>query len=266
MASDHLWLRIIYGSAQHKVLMYSPSYVKGLKEELSLRHGVAVRDMEVFHEGVVQGDGERVVDGRVYVMRSLAPPPMGMSAAVEEGVFVGDGVTLTQDVVVHHSRGAQVLRDGKGQEENVYTVFGYRGIVHLVDMERRSVLSPALLCRLGRCVLYVDWGTLRMAGCGTVAGMTQTAWLMDRVGRDYGVEEGSVVEGIHRAGVDGIARYQNVVMAWLDAMGYSEGDGEGGEEEEEEEEEEEDEEEEEEERAWDDECDLEAMEAEEWWR
>ena len=254
MASDHLWLRIVFGQKQHKLLMYSPSYVKGLKEELSLRHGISVGDIEVFHEGEVQTDGERVIDGRVYVMRSLAPMGAGTIPAVEDGVFVGEGVTLTQDVLVHHSLGAQTLSKQVEQGEKVYTVFGYRGIIHLVDMERGGVLSPALLLRMGRCVLYVDWSTLRYSSLFQGKG-SQVEWLIDHLRRDYGIDADSVVRGIHMAGVDGITRYQNIVMAWLDAMGIS--DEEDAVEEEEEEEEDGDVEEE---------AEFDEMEGDELWR
>lgn len=261
MASDHLWLRILFGEKQHNVLMYSPSYVKGLREELSLRYGISVEDIEVFHEGEAQTDGDRVIDGRVYVMRSLAPMERGAIAAVEEGVFVGEGVTLTQDVVVQHSKGAQTLSRHAETEGNVYTVFGYRGILHLVDMERGCVLSPALLLRMGRCVLYVDWSTLHTAlrypsALEDGGKKAQTEWLIDHLRRDYGIDPDSVIRGIHMAGVDGITRYQNSVMAWLDVMGISE----------EEDMEEEDMEEEEEDMEEEEEEEFDETEGGEFWR
>jgi hypothetical protein len=242
MASDLLWLSIQFGSMNHRVLMYSPSYVKGLKEELSLRHAVEQEDIEVLYEGMIQGDAERIVDGRVYEMRSRNHPIVGQP--LETGVFIGEGVTLTQDVAVQSMR--KVSLPGPTpycitlhkETKRAYTVFGYRGIIHLVDKDRGCVLSPASRLRLGSVHLYVDWGTLRNHP------VNKEEWLYDRLQQDYGVMEDSVMEGIHMAGVDGITQYQNTVMNWLDAMGHWEEEEESGQEEEEQEEEEEEEEEE----------------------
>jgi hypothetical protein len=242
MASDHLWLRIVFGAKHHKVLMYSPSTIKGLKEELSLRHGVSVDDMEIIYDGSIQTNEQRVIDGRLYEMRRGMSSASTTHSAVEEGVFVGEGVTLTQDIIIHHSRGAQRVKE----EKKVYSVFGYRGIVHLVDMEQGSVLSPASLLRLGSALLYVDWSTLHPLLPMSRPIYPETEWLRDRLRRDYGITEDSDMKGIHLAGIDGITRYQKVVMNWLDAMGLSEEE----EEEEEEEEFEEEEEEEEEDEFW----------------
>lgn len=228
MASDHLWVHIVFGSLSHKALLYSPSTIRMLKEELSLRHGVSVEGMEVWYEDVQQEDKTRVVDGRHYRVYVPAHQERGAKQAVEEGVFLGEGVTLTQEVVVAHKKGAQILRvEEPGSEgvESVYTVFGFRGVIHLVEHHRRCVLSPAGSALPRRkSVFYVDWATIQpLLPTPPVANHIQ--WVSDQLGKVYGVVEGMYrVQGVHEANVDEVVRYQNVVMNWLDAMGFSEGE------------------------------------------
>lgn len=225
MASDHLWVHILFGSLSHKALLYSPSTIQTLKEELSLRHGVSVEGMEVWYEGVQQEDKTRVVDGRHYHVYVPAHQEAGAKQAVEEGVFLGEGVTLTQEVVVAHKKGAQILREDEFGIESIYTVFGFRGVLHLVEHQRRCVLSPAgnALPRR-RSVFYVDWTTLQPL-LSTPPVENHIKWVCDQLGKVYGAEEGMYrVQGVHEASVDEVVRYQNVVMNWLDAMGVSEGE------------------------------------------
>ena len=231
MASDHLWVHIVFGSLSHKALLYSPSTIRTLKEELSLRHGVSVEGIEVWYEAVQQDDKDRVVDGRHYHIRVPAHQEGGAKQAVEEGVFLGEGVTLTQEVVVAHKRGAQPLRvEEPGSEagvdrDEVYTVFGFRGMLHLAEHQRRCVLSPAGSALPRRkSVFYVDWATVRPL-LPTPLVESHVQWVYGQLGKVYGVVEGMYrVGGIHQASVDEVVRYQNVVMNWLDAMGISEGE------------------------------------------
>ena len=244
MASDHLLIRIEHlsptrlGLKEQGLLLYSPSTVQTLKEELGHCHSVPAQDIMVYHEGGMLTDTERIVDKRVYQV--LLPSGMVtkqgdmMLGAVQKTVTFGEGVHVDGMVEVDFS--PPVVN-------RVYVAFGSKGVIHLLDIINNAILSPSTHIRLGYCIIYADWERLRPM-LREVPTAEPSMWLYDRLRRDYGVFATSSLFGIHTAPLAELHRYQKMVPMWLSqrGLGVQEGEGEGEEEEEEEEEEGEEEE------------------------
>ena len=234
MASDHLQIRIEHLSAtrlgltEQGLLLYSPSTVQTLKEELSHSHLAPPQEIMVYYDGTLLSEKERIVDKRVYQVR--LPPVTAPTTSRMTGHMLGaipKTVTFDEDV---HVDGVVEVDQGPIVLDPIYIVFSWRHRIHLLDMASSAILSPSPKHRLGRCVLYADWGCLRELTC-EVPNTDPTTWLYDRLRRDYGVYATSSLFGIHTAPLAELHRYQEVVYAWLDKKA-----NEGQEEEEEEEE------------------------------
>ena len=213
MASDHLNIRIEHlssvrvGLKTHGLLMYSPSTVQMLKEELGHCHSVPAPEIVVYHDGFLLADKARIVDKRLYHVRL----PLGTSqvsdmmlGAVQKSVTFGEGVHVDEMVKVDLGRPAM---------NRVYVAFGAGHVVQLVDVMYGAVLSPSSRLRLGHCIIYVDWEKLRPM-LREVPTAEPSMWLYDRLRRDYGVLATSSLFGVHTAPLAELYRYQKIAGAW----------------------------------------------------
>ena len=231
MASDHLNIRIEHlssvriGLKTHGLLMYSPSTVQMLKEELGHCHSVPAQEVVVYYDGALLMDRDRIVDKRLYHVRL----PLGtgqvsdmMLGAVQKSVTFGEGVHV--DGMIEVDLTPPVVN-------RVYVAFGSKGVVHLLDIINNAVLSPSTHIRLGYCVVYADWERLRPM-LREVPTAEPSMWLYDRLRRDYGVLATSSLFGIHTAPLSELHRYQKIVPMWLSQResGVQEGEDEGDEE------------------------------------
>lgn len=224
MASDHLLIRIEHltptrlGLREQGLLLYSPSTVQTLKEELGHCHSVVPQQIQVYHNGELLSEKERVVDKRLYHVRLPSVSFGGESGfavtgrtekgleTIEKSVSFGEGVHL--DGVVEVEVGPPIMN-------RVYIAFGWQGIVYLLDTAHAAILSPSPRLRLGYCIIYADWerlGTMVRA----VPTVEPTMWLYDRLRRDYGVFATSSLFDVHTAPLAELHRYQSVVQAWVD--------------------------------------------------
>lgn len=216
MASDHLRVNIEFLSGgplrERGLLLYAPSTVKTLKEELSHAHGVAVEEIVVYLDGVLLEDKMRVVDKCLYHVR--LPPKwtdplaggLGKGVvAVDKTVTIGEGVHVDSMIEVDT---APIVLDAR-----MYIAFAFSDVVRLFDVTHGAILSPTPLMRLGYCVIYADWTLLRPLTRGVPT--DPTTWLYDRLRRDYGVLATSSVFDIHTAPLAELQRYRLGMEHWM---------------------------------------------------
>lgn len=220
MASDHLRVNIEFLSGgpllQRGLLLYSPSTVKTLKDELSHAHGVAVEEIAVYVDGQLMGDAVRVVDKRLYHVR-LPPKWKDPLSGTSDGglgngvVAIEKGVTFEEDV--HVDSMIEVDTRPIVLDARVYVVFAFAGMVRLFDTSHGVILSPTPMMRLGYGVLYADWDLLRplMKGIPT----DPTTWLYDRIQRDFGILGTSSVFELTTAPLAELRRYRLALESWI---------------------------------------------------
>jgi hypothetical protein len=220
MASDHLRVTIEFLSGgpllQRGLLLYSPSTVKTLKEELSHAHGVPAKEITVYFDGLWMGDAVRIVDQRLYHVR--LPPKWTDPLGERSEMGFGRGMTTVEPCVtlgegVHIDSIVEVDTTPKVLDARVYVVFGFSGVVRLFDVTHGAILSPMPMMRLGYCVLYVDWALLRPLTKDVPT--DPTTWLYDRVQRDYGILPTSSAFGIHTAPLAELRRYHEAMEGWM---------------------------------------------------
>lgn len=281
MASDHLRVNIEFLSGgpllQRGLLLYSPSTVKTLKEELSHAHDVAMEEIAVYFDGQLMGDAVRMVDKRLYHVR--LPPkwkdPLsgeeGLGLGLGLGVGLGKGVVAIEKGVtfeegVHVDSMIEVDTAPVVQDARVYIAFAFAGLVRLFDVTHGAVLSPTPSMRLGYVVLYADWARLR--SFTKEVPTDPITWLYDRVRRDYGILATSSLFALDTAPLAELRRYHVAMEGWMARQPVEGETGMEGEMEESELEMEEDEVEEDE--MEEDEMEIEEMGIElddsEWWR
>ncbi len=232
MASDHLNIRIEHltatrlGLKEQGLLLYSPSTVQTLKEELGYSHLVSPQEIAVYYNGALLNEKERIVDKRVYQVRLPAPVLGSMPVSKLDSMLGAVQKTVTFDDGVHVD-GLIEIDQGPPIMDTVYVVFGWKECVYLLDTAHATILSPSPRLRLGRCVLYADWG--RLVKISDVPNVDSTTWLYDRLRRDYGILATSSLFGIHTAPLAELHRYEQVVQAWLEMKGETGETGEKGE-------------------------------------
>lgn len=219
MASDHLRITIEFISGgplrQRGLLLYSPSTVRTLKEELSHAHGVPASDIVVYFDGVTLEDKTRMVDKRMYHVR--LPPKWvdPLAGGVDLGLGLGRGVVGVEKGVTFeegvHVDSMVVVKEEPKLDAKIYMAFAHSGVVQLFDVASGLIMSPTPFLQLGYSVIYADWARLRPLTKGlTVEPMT---WLYDRLRRDYGIPATSSVFGLHTAPLAELRRYRSAVEA-----------------------------------------------------
>lgn len=222
MASDHLNIRIefldIPYMKQQGLLMYSPSTIKELKEELSHGHAVPIEGIVVYYDGRLLGEKDRVIDKRLYHVRlpsrhqTLLPQTIRQPVIAEKTVTIEDGVYMDPSVSVE----SEPLIGNT----TIYFAFATLDSVHLLDMAHGAILSPSPYLRIGHCIVYADWERLRLLTRTVPA--DPNVWLYDRLRRDYGILGTSSVFGLMTAPLSEIKRYHTVILAWLKRQNWLE--------------------------------------------
>ena len=269
MASDHLRISIEFLSGgplkQRGLLLYSPSTVTTLKEELSHAHGVPSSEIMVYFDGGLLEDKTRIVDKRLYHIRL---PPKWTDPLAEGVSSLGKGVVAVDKSVTFedgvHVDSMVTVEEEPRIDARIYMAFAFSGYVRLFDVTSGVILSPLPFLRLGYSVVYADWGRLRPLTKDLA--VEPTTWLYDRLRRDYGILPTSSIFGLHTAPLTELRRYRTAVEHWISSHTATEGEPGRDNVLEEEDEEEGEEEDMEEDMDLDLDLDMEEDNEQEWWK
>ena len=219
MSSDHLRITLEFLSGgplkQRALLLYSPSTVGTLKEELVYAHGVESHEIMVYVNGSLLEDKVRVIDKGLYHIRLPQPLPGKWAGPLGEDlgqgiVAVEKGVTFEEGVYVDSM--IEVDTAPIALHAPIYIAFAFTDTIRLFDTTHGIILSPMPLARLGYCILYADWERLRFMTMDIPT--DPTTWLYDRLRRDYGIRATSSVFGLHTAPLAELRRYHGAVEEW----------------------------------------------------
>lgn len=226
MASNHLTIEIEFMDTlrtgnlkKQQFIMYSPSTIAMLRNEIIHQHIINQNDIIIYHNGNIMTDNMRIIDQYLYHVKlssstkSLAASYSPFLYTSPKDVTVDDGVYVDDCVKVDSS--------SISDTSNIYFAFAWKGIIRLLDFYHNTVISPNTLIRLGHCIIYSDWGRIRPLMLN-VPHVNQNTWLYDRLLRDYGVAGSSPLFGIHIATLSQLQSYQTSVQEWLEKQSSSE--------------------------------------------
>jgi hypothetical protein len=241
MACDHLNIHVEYLHSltpfapfhgtqrftKQDFLLFSPSTVKTLCEELSHHHSLPLEAFVIYHNGMKLSEKQRIVDRYTYHVQievpkgtSLHPPVLPLA---EKSVHFDSEVYIDPSVEIV-SKPIKPLP--------IYFAFYHQHITYLLDQKHGAILSPHPRLRIGHCVVYVDWSRFQPAllNCPATEPM---AWMYDRLQRDFGITGTSSVFGIQTAPLSQIQLYHSIVKQWTQqraSLPLKEDGGEEGEE------------------------------------